>query len=71
MKRGEITTVEKLIPGDRFYKASSRDKKPLELVGPESYGKFEAIPDGMGRNRAIVIKGSTTVVYLRNVNNAS
>lgn len=77
MKRNEITTVEKLTPGDRFYKLKSRNKEPFQLIGPENYGKFEVCKSGMmvngfpSKNSIEIFKGSTVVVFLRNVNDKS
>lgn len=61
MKRGEITTVNQLSPGDRFHKKGSKDGKRYELVE-----KCKAMPDG--GKWAEEMKGSTSVVFLRNVN---
>lgn len=74
MKRNEITTVDKLVPGDRFYKLKSRSREAFELLGPEQYGKFEVCKSGkivngfIGRNSVEIFKGSTVVVFLRNAN---
>jgi len=74
MKRGEVTTVEKLIPGDRFYKQKASDRKTYELIGPESFGKFEVcLADKMvngspiSKSRIEVVRGNTSAVFLRNV----
>lgn len=78
MKRGEVTTVEKLIPGDRFYKQSSKDKKPFQLIAQESHGKYEVcgsdkMINGFPSNKSSIqiFRGTTTVVYLRNINDVS
>lgn len=75
MKRGEVTTVEKLIQGDRFYKQSDKKKISYEFIGPEAYGKFEVCNAAFMFSGCIpppkkveVFKGETIAVFLRNVN---
>jgi hypothetical protein len=76
MKRNEVTTVDKLQSGDRFYKQSSKDKKTFQFIGEESHGKFEVFEAVMAKNGLIanrshvkIFRGNTAVVFLRNVNN--
>lgn len=75
MKRGEITTVDKLIPGDRFYKKTDRKKIAFEFIGPESYGKYKVCNSAFilpnlnpPLNKTIVFNGTTEIVFLRNIN---
>lgn len=74
MKRGEITTVDKLVQGDRFYKKSAAVRKTFELIGPEEYGKFEVCSTDkmvngspISKGRIEVVRGTTQIVFLRNV----
>lgn len=74
MKRGEVTTVDKLTQGDRFYKQKATDRKTFELIGPEEHGKFEvcstdkmANGSPISKSRIEVVRGTTQVVFLRNV----
>lgn len=74
MKRNDVCTVENLKTGDRFYKLNSKLKEAFQLIGQESHGKFEVIPPHSIRvgfpipNQIKIFKGSTRVVYLRNIN---
>jgi len=74
MKRNEVTTVDKLQEGDRFYKLSTKDKKTFQFIGEESHGKFEVFEAIMAKNGLIanrshikIFRGNTAVVFLRNV----
>ncbi|KIO75605.1 hypothetical protein TH53_19905 [Pedobacter lusitanus] len=78
MKRGLLTTVNQLKEGDRFQKAASKSSTVFQFLRQESHEKFEACEasgmlNGQVKNscKVKVLKGSTRVVYLRNVNDVS
>ena len=76
MKRNQVTTIRELKPGDRFYKQSNKTKVAMEFIGETSvHDKFEVCEAAaIGKNgfaKKVQIKecrGSTVVIYLRNVN---
>lgn len=66
MKRGDIVSVNQLSPGDRFHKKGSKDGKRFEFIKKESNGKCKSFPDGGKWTEEM--RGSTSVVFLRNAN---
>lgn len=83
MERNEVTTAEKLKPGDRFYKASDKRRKALQLVEdtprnvqykpskllccPTDIIDNKLIREGLKRSQYNVLAKNTVVVYLRNI----
>ncbi|RAJ28906.1 hypothetical protein [Pedobacter cryoconitis] len=76
MTRNVVTEIDKLKPGDRFYKLANKSKTPFEFIQEESHGKYEviettAMKNGFPiQNRIKIFRGNTRVVFLRNVNTA-
>lgn len=84
MERNEITTVEFLKPGDRFYKKADKKKKPMQMVLSDSkqtqfrtYKFFccatdiidnKLMTENLKKRQYQPILKDTVVVYLRNAN---
>jgi len=71
MKKFEVTTVEKLLPGDRFYFLKDKQCKVFEVIEQKisfyGYGVLSTIvkQDGMAKEH---VKNGREVVFLRNNN---
>lgn len=78
MQRNYVTILSHLKKGDRFYKGSSKDKQAFELIREEGRGKYAVccttkMKNGLplNVNQVKIFKGSTVVIFLRNVNDKS
>ena len=69
MNRGDKTTVDELKAGDRFYKVADKLKTSYQIISGVETCESEYIKNGAAPlYRLRKMKGSTIVVFLRNVN---
>ena len=71
MRRGELTTIEKLAAGDRFYYLKDKNKEVWEVVSHKrkkyTYGVLSTVVKSTGfRTGTEHVKLGRQVVFLRN-----